>query len=226
MNDIDLFKMDIYQDDKIIISHNRFGKMVKRALDILFSIVALVITSPIIMLSCIAIRLESKGAPIYKQERAGFAGKSFIAYKLRTMYDHSSDGNLSAPKAGDNRVTKVGRFLRKTSIDELPQFMNVLKGDMSILGPRAVPAKELELRINAMMENDNTKECFYRRAMKVRSLVRPGISGLAQANGRSDLSVEIATAYDVFYVINYSLLLDVDILIKTIKIVLFRKGVN
>jgi lipopolysaccharide/colanic/teichoic acid biosynthesis glycosyltransferase len=226
MSNEDLFTMDIYQSDNVIVSNSKNQKIIKKILDIVVSLVLLIVTSPILLISCIAIRLESEGTAIYKQVRYGFLGKEFTAYKLRTMYNHSSDGNLSAPQKGDKRVTHVGKFLRKTSIDELPQLLNVLKGDMSIIGPRAVPAKEIELRIEAMMENDASKKEVYQRAMEIRSLIKPGISGMAQANGRSDLSVEQATAYDVYYVMNYSLSLDIKIIIRTVQTILLRKGVN
>ena len=142
------------------------------------------------------------------------------------MYDHSSEGNLAAPKEGDVRVTKVGKILRKTSIDELPQLINVIKGDMSILGPRAVPAKELDLRIQKMLVNAPDKEDLFKKAMHIRMLAKPGISGLAQAYGRSALTVEEATGYDVYYALHYSLALDFKIFFKSIETVLFQKGVN
>lgn len=218
--------MDLEHTREEIISRYYVHKFVKQIFDMMLSVILLVITSPIIFIACILIRIESKGKAIYKQTRYGYKGKEFVAYKLRTMYDRSSEGNLSAPKDGDRRVTKVGKILRKTSIDELPQMLNVLKGDMSILGPRAVPYKEIELRKQKMIKNDPSRMDFYDKAMEIRSYIKPGISGMAQANGRSDLSVELATAYDVYYVLNYSMKLDIDIFIKTLQIVLFRKGVN
>lgn len=213
-------------DHKKILRHNFIQKGIKRFLDIIFSLILLIILFPFLVIACICIRLESKGSPVYKQVRCGMKGKPFTAYKLRTMYDRSSEGNYAAPQAGDKRVTKVGRILRKISLDEIPQLLNVLKGDMSILGPRAVPFKEIELRIEAMMKNDPSKKDKYHQAMAIRQLIRPGISGMAQANGRSDLSAEEATEFDVYYVLHYSLLLDFKVFIGTIKTVLFQKGVN
>lgn len=226
MNAINLVEQDIFQNDKDIVNHNKKSKVIKRILDVIISLVGLVLTLPIMLVACIAIVFDSKGSPIYRQERVGQYGRIFMVYKLRTMFKNSSEGNLAAPKKGDKRVTKVGRFLRKTSIDELPQLINVLKGDMSIIGPRAVPGKEISLRIEAMMKNDASKKTVYERAMEIRSLVRPGISGMAQAYGRSELSVEQATAYDIYYVLNYSLALDARIIFQTAQTVLLGKGVN
>ena len=101
MSNEDLFTMDIYQSDNVIVSNSKNQKIIKKILDIVVSLVLLIVTSPILLISCIAIRLESEGTAIYKQVRYGFLGKEFTAYKLRTMYNHSSDGNLSAPQKGD-----------------------------------------------------------------------------------------------------------------------------
>ncbi|NBH71718.1 sugar transferase [Clostridiaceae bacterium] len=222
----DLFSMDLKIQDSYILKQNLGQKIIKRLLDIVISVPLLIIFFPIILFFCILIRLESKGNPIYKQTRFGYKGTYFTVYKLRTMYSHSSDGNLSAPKDGDVRVTKVGKILRKTSLDEIPQLLNVIKGDMSIIGPRAVPEKELDLRIGQMLINHPEKEEFFKQAMHIRMLAKPGISGMAQAYGRSSLTVEEATGYDVYYAMNYSLGLDVKILFKTIDTVLFQRGVN
>ena len=221
-----LSEMNLDIEDSKIIEKNYFQKVIKRLLDIVISIPLVVIITPFILIACIVIRLESKGNPIYRQTRFGYQGKHFTAYKLRTMYDHSSDGNLAAPKAGDVRVTKIGKILRRTSIDELPQLLNVLKGDMSLLGPRAVPEKEIQLRIDKMVLNHPYKKELFSRAMHIRMLAKPGISGMAQAYGRSSLSVEEATGYDVYYAMNYSLWLDFKIFCKTISTVFFQRGVN
>lgn len=223
---VDIFKMDMAVDDETIWKKNHIEKKIKRITDFLISILLLFIVFPLLLGACIAIRIESQGKALYKQKRYGLRGREFIAYKLRTMYEHSSDGNLAAPEDGDTRVTKVGKILRKTSIDELPQLFNVLKGDMSLLGPRAVPYKEIELRLEKMIKSNPEQESRFRRAMEIRTLMRPGISGMAQAYGRSALTTKEATGYDVYYVMYYSLTLDIRILFKTIDTVLFRKGVN
>ncbi|MDO5157082.1 MAG: sugar transferase [Eubacteriales bacterium] len=222
----ELLTIDLDVPDEKIINLAKGQKKIKRLMDILISVIVLVFASPILFVACIAIMVESKWSPIYRQERNGYLDRPFVAFKLRTMYADSSIGNLSAPKEGEPRVTKVGKFLRKTSIDELPQFVNVLLGDMSILGPRAVPKKELELRVMKMTQHNPDGKNTFERAMKIRSMVLPGISGMAQAYGRSSNSIEQATEYDVFYVLNYTLMLDVRIFFKSIETVLFRRGVN
>ena len=222
----DLLAMDLNCSDDNIIRKNRIQKWIKRLLDILIAVLVLIFTSPFLIIACIAICAESKGNPIYKQIRLGYKEKSFTIYKLRTMYDHSSEGNLSAPQKGDSRVTKVGYILRKTSIDELPQLINVIKGEMSILGPRAVPEKEIKMRLDKLLAANPDKEVLLKKAMHIRMLTKPGISGMAQAYGRSSLTVEEATGYDVYYVMNYSIGLDFKIFLRTIKAVVFQRGVN
>lgn len=221
-----LLLMDLDYSDKDIIGEKRLQKCIKRVLDIVIAVPLFVIVSPFIIIACIAIRVESKGNPIYKQTRFGYREKHFTIYKLRTMYDHSSDGNLAAPTAGDRRVTKVGYILRKTSIDELPQLFNVIKGDMSIFGPRAVPEKEIRLRIDKLLIANPDKEDFFKKAMHIRMLAKPGMSGMAQAYGRSSLTVEEATGYDIYYVMNYSIWLDLKIFLKTVETIFFQRGVN
>lgn len=202
--------------------------VIKRVFDYLASLVAIIILSPIFAIVIVLIRLDSPGAAIYKQIRLGKNGKNFTAYKFRTMYKDSSINNLKAPKDGDPRITRVGRILRKTSMDELPQLFNVINGTMSIIGPRAVPEKELELRIHNMLKEapGAGKEVVYREYMRKRQLVKPGITGMAQAFGRSSLSAVKATELDVYYVDHFSVSLDVKILIKTIETVLKMEGVN
>lgn len=206
----------------------RINFIIKRIFDFCVSLVAIIMLSPLILIVSILIRIDSPGPEIYKQIRLGMDKKEFVAYKFRTMYKDSSINNLKAPREGDPRVTRIGRFLRKTSIDELPQLFNVLNGTMSIIGPRAVPARELELRIQNMLieEPGEGKEAVYREYMDKRQMVKPGITGMAQAYGRSSLTAIKATELDVYYVENFSLLLDIKIFIKTVITVLKREGVN
>lgn len=200
--------------------------MYKRLFDIIISLFLILITSPIMLIAIVLIRIESKGAAVFTQARLGKNNSEFKVYKLRTMYKDSSIDNLSAPKSGDKRVTKVGKYLRKTSIDELPQLFNVLKGDMSLIGPRAVPKKEINLRLAKLIEGNENEKDKYVEYMKIRNSVKPGISGMAQAYGRSNLTTLEATELDVFYAKNVSVKLDLKIIAKTAYIVLFQKGVN
>lgn len=200
--------------------------IIKRAVDILFSIIGLIIFFPLLIILSIIIKFDSKGPAIFVQERSGMSGKIFHIFKFRTMYVDSSIGNLSAPIVGDPRVTRVGRYLRKASFDELPQLINVLIGNMSIIGPRAVPRKEIKLRLARLDTEFPTKKETHHYYMKIRSAVHPGITGISQAYGRSNLTTLQATTYDAFYVKNYSLFLDLKIIIKTLQTVIFQKGSN
>ncbi|MEW6697641.1 MAG: sugar transferase [Bacillota bacterium] len=198
----------------------------KRFSDICISLILLIVLSPVLLLAAIAIFLGERRNPIFVQLRVGKNGKEFKVYKFRTMFVDSSIGNLRAPAKGDKRVTKVGYVLRKTSIDELLQLINVLKGDMSIIGPRAVPSKELDLRLEKLVNQDPENEEKYKNYMKTRQKIRPGITGMAQAFGRSSLSTLDSIEYDVYYVENISMRLDIRIIFETIKTVLLQRGAN
>ena len=199
---------------------------VKRMFDIIISLLMIILFSPVLLLMAVLIKIESKGPAIYKQQRVGKNEKLFTAYKYQTMYQNSSIGNLKAPQKGDPRVTKIGYFLRKTSLDELAQLFNVLNNTMSIIGPRAVPQKELELRLADMLKYEPTQKELFEEYFKIRARVKPGITGMAQAYGRSSLTTKKATELDVYYVEHFSLWLDIKIIFKTIHTVLFQKGVN
>lgn len=205
---------------------NLINNLLKRICDIVIATIVIIVFSPIMALMVIGIRLESKGPAIYKQERVGKNGRKFMAYKFRTMYQDSSIGNLSAPKKGDPRVTKVGYILRKTSLDELAQMFNVLNNTMSLIGPRAVPEKELELRLDKMISEQPENRQLFIEYMKKRQMVKPGISGMAQAYGRSSLSTIKATELDVYYVEHFSVFLDLKIFFKTLYTVIFQRGTN
>ena len=182
----------------------------KRLFDILLSLPAVVILLPVFVVIALAIRLTGRGAAIFKQERAGKSGKPFVFYKFRTMkLDVEPFG--PSPKSGDDpRLTKVGKFLREYSLDELPQLFNVLKGDMSIVGPRP-------LYVSQMAEWDERQ--------KKRLLVKPGLTGLAQISGRGELTREEKLELDVKYVETASVLTDVKIMMATIRRVFDRKGI-
>lgn len=188
----------------------RSNRIVKRVFDVVFSLFVLVfIMSWLTPILGLLIRLESKGGIFFKQERDGLKGKNFSFYKFRSM-KINKDSDLVDTKKNDNRITKVGTFLRRTSVDELPQFYNVLKGDMSVVGPR--PHMSLQsLRFEE--EVDNYIE---------RHAIKPGITGLAQVSGcRGEITkksdIENRVRYDIFYIENWSFLLDIKIIVKTIS---------
>ncbi len=184
-------------------------RIIKRFIDIIVSVLGLVICSPIMLIVAIAIIVDSKGGVIFKQERIGRKGKVFKLYKFRSMVkdaEHTGTGVYSYK--GDARVTKVGKFIRATSIDELPQLLNVLKGEMSLIGPRPV------LTYHPMTYDKYTPEQLRRFD------VRPGITGWAQVNGRKTALWPDRLRYDVEYVDKLSFGFDMKVFFKTIKTVL------
>jgi lipopolysaccharide/colanic/teichoic acid biosynthesis glycosyltransferase len=182
----------------------------KRGFDILVSLSALVLLWPILAVIAIAIRLDSKGPALFKQQRAGKNGKPFVFYKFRTM-KVDVDPFGPSPKSGkDPRLTKVGRFLREYSLDELPQLLNILKGDMSLVGPRPLYLSQIP---------------EWSERQRKRLLVKPGLTGLAQISGRGQLTREEKLELDVKYVETAGLLADVKIMLATIARVLGRRGV-
>ena len=187
-------------------------RRIKRILGLLISIPSLLLIIPICLIACIFIVIESSGNPIYIQERIGLNGQSFSIYKLRSMYqDAEKNGHKWASK-NDTRITKVGRFIRKTRIDELPQIINVIKGEMSIIGPRP----ERPEFINEFLKDiPNFNE---------RLAVRPGITGWAQVNGGYELTPKDKLVYDIFYINHESIKLDFLILLKTIKVMVTGNG--
>jgi lipopolysaccharide/colanic/teichoic acid biosynthesis glycosyltransferase len=176
----------------------------KRIIDLFFSLIALIIVSPLLLISSVIIKISSKGPIFFLQDRLGKDGKIFKIYKLRTMTNKKRDVDREIRK-GDSEVTKFGNFLRRYKIDELPQLLNVLLGDMSIVGPRPC-MPEL---INVF--NDDGK---------FRIKVLPGLTGLAQINGNINLTWEDRWKYDRIYVENISFIMDVKIIIKTILILI------
>ena len=182
----------------------------KRVLDILIAVVAMVILSPVFAAIWISIRLSSEGPIIFRQQRAGKNSKPFVFYKFRTMKPDVEPFGPSPKSGHDSRLTKAGKVLREYSLDELPQLFNVLKGDMSIVGPRP-------LYISQMAEWDQRQ--------KKRLLVKPGLTGLAQIVGRGELTLEEKLDFDVKYVENASLLTDIRIILSTIAYVFKRKNI-
>ncbi|MCO5388430.1 sugar transferase [Desulfosporosinus sp.] len=184
-------------------------RKIKRFLDLSFSIILLVVASPCMLGASIAIRLGSRGPVLFKQERPGKDGVIFTIYKFRTMRLETEKNGR--PLSDMERMTRVGTILRKLSVDELPQLFNILKGDMSFIGPRPLMVQYLDRYTPQQMR---------------RHEVTPGISGWAQINGRNQVEWETRFKYDVWYVEHISFWLDLRIFFKTLAIVLIRSGVN
>jgi lipopolysaccharide/colanic/teichoic acid biosynthesis glycosyltransferase len=185
-------------------------ELTKRALDVLGASVGLTIGAPLLAASALAIRLEDRGAVFFRQERVGLDGRPFEVLKLRTMIvDAHTQGAGYAVDKGDSRITRVGNLLRRTSLDELPQLWNVLRGEMSLVGPRPTLSYQVEQ---------------YTERQRRRLEVRPGLTGWAQVNGRASLSWPERIELDVWYVEHRSLALDLRILLRTAS-VLLRPGV-
>lgn len=213
-------------DTNIIINYDKDIKRkvvqlaVKRLFDIVLSLFGIVILSPLYIILYIAIKLDSKGPAIYKQVRVGKNQKNFKIYKFRTMVvdadkkreldiDPSNLENFVFQSKSDNRITKTGGFLRKTSLDEIPQLFNVLIGNMSLVGPRPeIP--------------DVVK--YYPENYKQRLLVTPGITGLAQISGRGEIELGKTIHFDLTYIKNFSILFDIKILFKTFVSVFKKDG--
>lgn len=185
--------------------------LIKSILDYFFSLLVLFIFSPIFLLIAIMIKLDSKGPILFKQERVGENGKVFYIFKFRTMIDNAVNGGLDFRiTENDSRITDVGNFLRKWSLDELPQLINIIKGEMSFIGPRPTLQYQVEQ---------------YNEFQRKRLLMKPGITGWAQVNGRNSLTWEERINFDVLYVECYTLRFDLEILIKTIGVTFLRKGI-
>ena len=193
-------------------------KLIKRVFDLVSSSLLLVIASPVVVLTAIAIKLESPGPVIYRQERVGLGGRSFMCLKFRSMRaDAEKDGVARWATKNDSRVTRVGAFIRKMRIDELPQLISVLKGEMSLVGPRP----ERPSFVAQLQEQIP----FY----DIRHSVKPGVTGWAQVRYSYGASVEDARRkhqFDLYYVKNNSLFLDLLVLVETVSVVLFREGAH
>lgn len=198
--------------------------VVKRAIDIAGSLALLTLAAPVFLLIAIVVRMSSPGPIFYCERRVGRFGKHFTIFKFRSMYtkeylhrvmkyresEHEQmQRRISRKHAHDPRITRVGEILRKLSLDELPQLFNVLRGDMSLVGPRPV--------VDAELVNYGSYAIFYK-------LVFPGLSGLWQVSGRNDVNYQTRVRMDVAYCRKWSLLLDLSILFKTLPAVLKRKG--
>lgn len=185
------------------------GSFVKRFTDILISLFSLIVSLPIFLITAISIKLDSKGPIFFMHERTGLNGKPFLMIKFRGMIDNALSYGPGITRINDPRITKVGKFLRRTSIDELPQLINVLKGEMSIIGPRP------EIVSITSNYDDQQKRVFQ---------FLPGITGISQINGRQTLTPNERTAMEIEYYLNETFLSDLKIFFKTFLVILSNKG--
>ena len=182
-----------------------YARFIKRALDFIGASFLLLLSSPLFIVVAIIIKLTSRGPVFFKQERTGLHGKTFTMCKFRSM---AEDNDVNDVKSGD-KVTKVGKILRSTSLDELPQFINIIRGDMSFIGPRPwIPAYYQHMNAKQRHHND----------------VRPGITGLAQAYGRNNLNIYEKINYDLRYVRNVSFFGDIKVIFVTVKMLFNREA--
>ena len=186
-----------------------YRRFVKRSMDFILSLIAIIILSPILIIVAILVKTKLGSPILFKQQRPGLNEKIFMMYKFRTMTDERDEHGELLPN--EVRLTKFGRLLRATSLDELPELFNILRGDMSIIGPRPLLVEYLPL---------------YNEKQKRRHSVRPGLSGLAQVKGRNAISWEEKFEYDIVYIENMSFLFDLKLIIQTFVKVFKREGVN
>jgi exopolysaccharide biosynthesis polyprenyl glycosylphosphotransferase len=213
VNDLMLHRLDQEQIDGIPLFSigelriSLLNRVVKRIFDLLFSVPMLLLSLPAMGVVCLVIRRDSPGPAIFRQKRVGFKGREFTMYKFRTMYDYTPPYFWHPQKNRDPRITRVGRFLRKTSLDEFPQFWNVLRGDMSIVGPRP----EMPFIVKT-----------YNAYQRERLNAKPGITGLWQISGDRSLPIHENIDHDLYYIQHQSLLLDILIILQTVWFALIR----
>ena len=186
-----------------------YQKYIKRGLDFILSLIASIILSPVMLVVAVLVRIKLGSPVLFKQQRPGKNEKIFNMYKFRTMTDERDENGELLPD--EVRLTKFGKTLRSTSLDELPELFNIVKGDMSIVGPRPLLVRYLPL---------------YNERQKHRHDVRPGFTGLAQVNGRNSISWEEKFEWDIKYVEHVTFLQDCRIILKTVGVVLKRDGIN
>ena len=206
------YPLDETIEGNINLSGHQVYFMLKNTADFFIALLGLVILSPILLLFVLAIKLESNGPAFFLQERVGINGRVFNIIKLRSMHIDAEKNGAQWAKKNDSRVTRIGTFIRKTRIDEIPQLINMLKGDMSLVGPRP--------------ERPIFTEKFNKEipGFKNRIVVKPGITGWAQVNGGYDISPKEKLEFDIYYIKNLSLFMDVKIIFKTIKVVFTGDG--
>jgi len=186
-----------------------YSKYIKRILDFTISLIAIIVLSPVLLITALLVRIKLGSPIIFKQKRPGKDEKIFTLYKFRTMTDKKDEkGNLLPD---EQRLTKFGKLLRSTSLDELPELINIIKGDMSIVGPRPLLVEYLEL---------------YNEEQKHRHDVRPGLTGLAQISGRNSITWEAKFKEDIEYINNISFINDIKIILKTVAKVFKREGIS
>ncbi|PEM93719.1 UDP-phosphate N-acetylgalactosaminyl-1-phosphate transferase [Bacillus wiedmannii] len=199
-------------NDKI---ENRYSKTylgIKYIIDVILSLLGIIFASPFILMFSLLIILESPGSPFYFQERLGLNGNNFSVIKLRSMRNDAEKYGAKWAEKNDPRVTRIGLFIRKTRIDELPQLFNILKGDMSLVGPRperAVFTEKFEKEIPGF---------------KKRLKVKPGLTGWAQVNGGYEITPKEKLELDIYYINNAGIMLDLKIILKTVKVVITGDG--
>lgn len=216
----DVMLENVKKLDKTFNYKNAYG-VIKRSLDVTLSVIALIILSPVFLIIAAIIKLDSKGPVFFIHKRIGKDGKEIGIYKFRSMVQNAEDMIAEFTEEqkkefrenyklqDDPRVTKIGKILRKTSLDELPQILNILKGDLSIIGPRPVIKRELE-------KYENNKEKFLS--------VKPGLTGFWAANGRSDTTYSERVQMELYYIDHMSLKMDIKIFFKTIISVIKKEG--
>ncbi len=198
--------------DRTVVNNGFYYEFIKRIIDVILAFIGLIVASPIMAIISIAIKLESRGPVFYCQERVGKNGRVYTMYKLRSMYENAEENGAQWAEEDDPRVTKVGKFIRRTRLDELPQLFNVLKGDMSLVGPRP------ERPIFTYQFNEQIPGFINRLQVK------PGLTGWAQVNGGYKLTPAEKLEYDLYYIENRTIWLDIKIMLKTIMVVLTGKG--
>ena len=209
INDSDI-NLEFVEDSN---SFNFTYLLIKRTIDILVSIIGIIITAPIMLLTAMAIKVESPGPVIFSQTRLGKHGQEFTIYKFRSMVENAEEHTGAVwAQENDSRITNVGKFIRKTRIDELPQFFNILKGNMTLVGPR--PERP------CLTEEFHDEYCGF----KSRLLVKPGVTGLAQVKGGYELTPGQKLRFDKLYIKQRSLLLDLEIMVRTAVVMIVGHG--
>ncbi|ADU26662.1 sugar transferase [Ethanoligenens harbinense] len=203
-SDFSVLAYDVREENENAGWYARYGK---RLFDVLVALAGCVLLSPLMLIAAVGIRLESKGPVIFKQERLGLGGKTFVIYKFRSMRIDAEASGPAWAKKNDIRITRFGRFLRKYHVDELPQLVNILRGDMSMVGPRPERAY-----FYAQFERDIPE-------FRDRLAVKPGLTGWAQVNGGYDIGPKEKCRYDKTYIRRLSWRMDLLVLFKTVTVV-------